>query len=404
LPLGAAASPPDEPPSVPVLRLAQVPGMRILEPYQTVDREHQDRKARLARLSRLDGIDPPEIDESYIPQYQHGLKDYPVDIPVARVVFRDNVFFDSGSTELKPEADAVLDIIAGSLSRDPPDVTLFVAGHTDSQGPWDYNLDLGLKRARAVVSALIVKKGLGHARLFVVSFGKAVPLASNDTEAGRARNRRVEFLFAAQPEPIAAWLAQQKVGACLPSRTGDVEACPTDYTFTATQVRLRRPVPAINGGVPQPPPASEPAATPQRPAEPAPPPAAQTRPVEAAVTPQRPPEPEPPAPPPPAPVAHARTGGTAVAPQPSEEPAAPVGPSVHTGGGGAVVPPAQPPAAARQPPQAPARPATPPKPPAQAGAPGKPGSEAHAQTDPLVDSRKVEIDLKSKVFEIRPPE
>jgi len=215
--------------------------MQILPPSVLVDREHQDRKKRLARLARIDGVQPPEIYEDSVRQAEHGLASYPVSIPILRVVFRDRAFFDFDSTDLRPEADAVLSTIADTLSRDPPDVTLFVARHPDAIGTWDYNQSLGLKRAKAVVAALIQKKGLARAQLFVVSFGKAVPIDSNDTEYGRARNRRVEFLFAAQPQPIAAWLARQRTIACLPQTRGTVEACPSVFKFRASQMQAVKP-------------------------------------------------------------------------------------------------------------------------------------------------------------------
>lgn len=207
------------------------------EPWQTVGREHRDRMVRLQRLARIDGIVPPQIYEYSIPQSEHKLADYPVAIPIARVVFREQVFFDFNSVALKPAADAVLSTIADTLQNDVPDVAVFVAGHTDSIGSWDYNLDLGLRRARAVVAALIQKKGLVHVQLFEVSFGKAVPIDSNDTEAGRARSRRVEFLFAARPQPVAAWLARQP--ACVPEQRDGVDACPQHLSFSASQIRVQ---------------------------------------------------------------------------------------------------------------------------------------------------------------------
>lgn len=159
--------------------------------------------------------------EYFIPQSEHGRADYPVDIPIARVVFPDTVFFEFDRSDLKPSAAPVLDTLADTLRRDPPDVTVFVAGHTDAIGTWDYHQRLGLKRAQ----------------IFLVSFGKAVPIASNATPEGRARNRRVEFLFAAQPEPIAAWLARQRTIACLPRAQGTMDACPPDIRVSAVKLR-----------------------------------------------------------------------------------------------------------------------------------------------------------------------
>lgn len=234
---------------VDVLRVAQAQSVErteILQPYQTVDLEHQDRKKRLQRLARLDGVPAPEVYEYSIPQSQHGLKDYPVSIPIARVVFRDKVFFDFDHSDLKREALPIINTIIDTLRHDPPDVTVFVVGHTDAVGTWEYNQSLGLKRAKAVATAL-AREGIQQAQVYLVSFGKAVPLASNSTEDGRARNRRVEFLFAAQAQPIAAWLARQRTVVCMPQSQGQIEACPHRIKVTGVKLELaKRPEQVVN--------------------------------------------------------------------------------------------------------------------------------------------------------------
>lgn len=193
---------------------AQQQNLEILRPDQTVELEHEDRMARLERLSTLEGVLPPEFSTFSISHSLHGLPDFPGDIPVLRVVFRDQVFFDFNEDDLKPEAYAVLNLVGHSLRLDPPDVAVFIAGHTDSVGSAAYNLELGMRRAKAVASQLALL-GVEQAQIFAVSFGKAVPIADNNTEDGRAKNRRVEFLFAARPEPIAAWLSQQRAVSCV---------------------------------------------------------------------------------------------------------------------------------------------------------------------------------------------
>ena len=104
--------------------------------------------------------------------------------------------------------------MAESLRREPPDVSLFVAGHTDSRGDEEYNQELGLRRAQAVAAAL-VRRGIYQATVYRVSFGEAVPIASNQAAAGRARNRRVEFLFGAQPKAVVNFLERQKIPLCV---------------------------------------------------------------------------------------------------------------------------------------------------------------------------------------------
>ncbi|HSZ75457.1 MAG TPA: OmpA family protein [Rhizomicrobium sp.] len=208
----------------------------MVEPWQTVQIEHEDRQRRLKRLSNLQGIAPPEFYEYVVPRSQHKLADYPVALPVLRVVFSDKVFFDFNRDRLRPESSAVLNTVAESLRLEPPDVTVFIAGHTDAIGSVNYNLNLGLRRARSVAVAL-AKIGVNKAQIFLVSFGKAVPIASNDSEEGRARNRRVEFLFAARPEPIAAWLAEQNAKTCAPDGSAEGDNC----QFRAQSVNLVTP-------------------------------------------------------------------------------------------------------------------------------------------------------------------
>lgn len=220
---------------------------QILEPWQTVELEHQDRKQRLTRLASVQGTAPPLFFEYTIAPGEHGLSAYPVAIPVLRVVFPAKAFFDFDKDDIRPEAAAILATIAASLRLEPPDVTLFVSGHTDGIGDDAYNLDLGYRRARAVAAAL-AGLGVNKAQMFDISFGKAVPIASNDDDEGRAQNRRVEFLFAARPEPIAAWLIKQPT-ACASAAAAGVRACPVRQVFRAESVAMATPVTTITGGV-----------------------------------------------------------------------------------------------------------------------------------------------------------
>lgn len=183
-----------------------------ISPAESVPLEHGDRVERLKRLSQ--GQAGFEFHTTMIGQAEHGMPDYPVDIPVLRVVADQDLFFDSASDDIRREAEPMLDIIAESLRREPPDVSLFVAGHTDSRGDEDYNQELGLRRAHAVAAAL-VRRGIYQATVYRVSFGEAVPIDSNQTSQGRARNRRVEFLFGAQPKAVVNFLERQKIQLCV---------------------------------------------------------------------------------------------------------------------------------------------------------------------------------------------
>jgi len=94
---------------------------------------------------------------------------------------------------VKKESRPTLNEIAKMLT-DRPKLKILVVGHTDSAGSFAYNLDLSQRRARAVVSILHKEYGVSEKRLksFGVSF--SCPAATNRTEKGRARNRRVELV------------------------------------------------------------------------------------------------------------------------------------------------------------------------------------------------------------------
>jgi len=103
------------------------------------------------------------------------------------------ILFDTDKADIKPESKATLEEIAKFL-RANPKLNLVVAGHTDAQGAFDYNVTLSKRRAAAVVSALVGQHGIAAARLTAFGAGMAAPVASNDDDAGRSKNRRVELV------------------------------------------------------------------------------------------------------------------------------------------------------------------------------------------------------------------
>ena len=103
------------------------------------------------------------------------------------------IFFDTDKADLKPESEPTL-VEIGKLMKDHPDLKLIVTGHTDNQGEFDYNVDLSKRRARAVVEALTAHQGVSNKRLTPFGAGMSAPVALNDDEKGRAKNRRVELV------------------------------------------------------------------------------------------------------------------------------------------------------------------------------------------------------------------
>lgn len=191
----------------------------------TVALEHCDRIKRLQRLSLiLPPEERPQFFEAVIPRDRLPA-DYGTDIPVLRVVFPDRVFFDTAKAKLRPEAREIASIIAESLRREPPDVTMFVAGHADSRGDSDLNEELSINRADAVASE-IFRNGINLGTVWRIGFGEDMPLEAGEGEAVWGQNRRIEFLFSAKPEPIGAWLSDQQLpGLCQSRSAEESERC-----------------------------------------------------------------------------------------------------------------------------------------------------------------------------------
>ena len=103
------------------------------------------------------------------------------------------IVFDYDDDTLKPESKPTLDAIA-KLLDEQPQLRLEIVGHTDNRGTPQYNLDLSRRRAARVVEALTRDYGVAPDRLTSSGAGMMAPIASNDTDEGRAKNRRVELV------------------------------------------------------------------------------------------------------------------------------------------------------------------------------------------------------------------
>jgi outer membrane protein OmpA-like peptidoglycan-associated protein len=101
------------------------------------------------------------------------------------------VHFDKGSSKLRPESYPQLDELARFLQAHP-NVRLELAGHTDGTSRAETELQLSRNRALAVRDYL-VRKGIARERFNIVGYGKARPIADNETPEGQQKNRRVEF-------------------------------------------------------------------------------------------------------------------------------------------------------------------------------------------------------------------
>lgn len=126
--------------------------------------------------------------------YQIDIKLQPIEVNAQATL--KNVFFDSKSSQLKPESFAELDRLF-YLLRENPTVTLQINGHTDNIGKASDNLLLSTERAKAVQDYLL-SKGVVASRITAKGFGATQPIDNNQTETGRARNRRTDIVVTNQ--------------------------------------------------------------------------------------------------------------------------------------------------------------------------------------------------------------
>ncbi len=116
----------------------------------------------------------------------------PPPAPAPKPLVLEGVNFDNDQASLKQESYAILDQAVESL-KEWGEVKVVVAGHTDSRSNDDYNLKLSQRRAETVRDYLI-SKGIAADRLTAKGYGESQPIADNETEEGRLKNRRVELV------------------------------------------------------------------------------------------------------------------------------------------------------------------------------------------------------------------
>ncbi|MBL8784378.1 MAG: OmpA family protein [Deltaproteobacteria bacterium] len=136
-----------------------------------------------------------------LPEVKNGVKDddgcpdtadKDIELTERELKILKKVNFARDADKIANDSFALLDTVAKVLSEHGYLTKVRVEGHTDSEGPDDFNLQLSQRRAEAVV-AYLVGKGVDGQRLVAQGFGESRPLAKNDTPGGRAKNRRVEF-------------------------------------------------------------------------------------------------------------------------------------------------------------------------------------------------------------------
>lgn len=142
----------------------------------------------------LDGILDSEDQCPNEPETFNGYQDEdgcPDTKPIEKEFILKGIHFESGSSKLTPDSYVILDQVVKSLMA-YPEVRVEIRGYTDSVGGWEFNLKLSRKRAESVREYLI-NSGISPDRLVAEGYGEADPVDSNETAAGRAANRRIEF-------------------------------------------------------------------------------------------------------------------------------------------------------------------------------------------------------------------
>lgn len=143
------------------------------------------RQSAIGELASLPAAKDWQVDVSLLP----GLE--VCQNKVAALAARNDIRFESGGAKLLKESLTALDELASDLAA-CKEATVNVEGHTDADGDADANLALSVARAEAVVDALILR-GIAPERLYAVGYGESLPIASNETRAGKQANRRIAF-------------------------------------------------------------------------------------------------------------------------------------------------------------------------------------------------------------------
>ncbi len=139
------------------------------------------------------------------PELKYSIDPYELDIELSKIeeikatpeaskpIILKNIFFNSGSAELLAASAVEIDILY-QLLLDKPTVNIEIRGHTDDVGADGDNQKLSQSRAESVRTALI-NKGINGDRITAIGLGESEPIDTNDTEEGRANNRRTEFII-----------------------------------------------------------------------------------------------------------------------------------------------------------------------------------------------------------------
>jgi outer membrane protein OmpA-like peptidoglycan-associated protein len=167
-----------------VQRLGDLRVRRAVRSSHPIDKETHDHPVIL-----LDVIDAVPIETGMVTIDAAAMAN---DISSAGHVALYGIYFDTDKADPKPESQPTLQEIA-TLLKQNSSLKLYIVGHTDNVGGFDYNIGLSERRAAAVVKELAAKHGIAATRLKPAGVGMLSPVAPNESEEERAKNRRVEL-------------------------------------------------------------------------------------------------------------------------------------------------------------------------------------------------------------------
>jgi outer membrane protein OmpA-like peptidoglycan-associated protein len=134
---------------------------------------------------------PPEAEPAPEPEKRVEVRDN-------KIVINEKVQFEFNSAKILPVSHDLLNEVAKVIKENPQIKKIEVEGHASDEGSDDYNLKLSDKRANSVMKYLTGKAGIDKGMLSAKGYGESRPIASNDTDEGKEKNRRVEFTITEQ--------------------------------------------------------------------------------------------------------------------------------------------------------------------------------------------------------------
>lgn len=142
------------------------------------------------------------------------------DVQVIRIRYKTAALFDFGSSNLTSDAKSIVRDVARAIKSDASVPQIAIVGHTDNVGGEMPNRELSMSRAQSV-AALLTQFGVPSSQIWIAGMGKVKPIASNDSEQGRALNRRVEFFVSNVPAAIEHGIR----GSCTSNEPADKSNC-----------------------------------------------------------------------------------------------------------------------------------------------------------------------------------